>query len=92
MATGYKVSTHKSNVFIYSSNEHIDTKIRYAIPFTFTSKTNEILRSISARDSKPPSKLLIYLDLSQLKGPFSDLVNSFLSILHWLLSYLEGEL
>lgn len=35
MATGYKISTHESIVFIVSKNEHMETEIKKAIPCRF---------------------------------------------------------
>jgi len=35
---GYKISTQKSTVFLYASNERLEREIREAIPFTIASK------------------------------------------------------
>ena len=45
VATGYKINIQKSLVFLYIKNEKSEREMKETIPFTITTKKNEIPRN-----------------------------------------------
>ena len=49
---GYKISTQKSLVFLYTNNEKSERKIEESIPFTLAEKTSKYLRINLPKETK----------------------------------------
>ena len=51
---GYRVNTHKSKTFLYTSNETAETEIRKKIPFNIATTKNKVPRNKPNQGGKRP--------------------------------------
>ena len=66
---GYKINAHKSNPFLYISDESLERKIRKTTPFTITSKK---IKYLGINLTKEVKDLYNYRTLKKLKKTLED--------------------